>query len=107
MSVWGRVRELGEGSRMAQNSSTRHNPNIHPAHVNVRLSRESSGQYQQEQHQSNHQQQPPQPQEIQRPLAISPLLASTSNNDSPNPNDLVNYQHAATHMRSTTLPQHR
>lgn len=85
--------------RMGQSSSGRHNPHIHPAHVNVRLSRESSGQYQQQQ--QNNQQQP-QPQ-LQGPLAFSPLLASSS----PNPSDPVNYQHAATHMRSTTLPQHR
>ena len=84
-----------EDDRMAQSSlSTRHNP-----HIPHRSSRESSGQQQQSQQQ--------QQQQVQRPLALSPLLASSSNNDSPNPNDLVNYQHAATHMRSTTLPQHR
>lgn len=99
----------GEGSRMAQNSSTRHNAHIHPGHINSRLSRESSGQYQQQQQQqsSQQQQQPQQQQQVQRPLALSPLLASSSNNDSSTANDLVNYQHAATHMRSTTLPQHR
>jgi hypothetical protein len=94
----------GEGSGMAQNSSaTRHPPRIHPAHVNARLSQEPSGQYQQQQ------QQPPQQQEqpVHRPLALSPPPASSSNNDSTNPNDLVNYQHAGTHMRSTTLPPHR
>ena len=81
-----------DGSRMASSPlPTTHNFYIHPAHVNARLSREPSGQYQQQQQQqSNHQ--PP----------------SSSNNDSPNPNDdLVNHQHAASHMRSTTLPQLR
>ncbi|KAF8799564.1 hypothetical protein BYT27DRAFT_7217680 [Phlegmacium glaucopus] len=93
----------GGGGRMAQESSTTgHNLHIHPAHVNARLSRESSGQYQQQQSS----QQPPQ-QQVQRPLALSPLLASSSNIESPNPNDPVNYQHAPTHIRSTTLPQHR
>ena len=91
-----------ESSRMAPNSS--HNFYIHPAHVNARLSREPSGQYQQQQQQqSSHQP----PQQAQRPPP-SPLLPSSSNNDSPNPDDdLVNHQHAATHTRSTTLPQHR
>ena len=94
-----------ESSRMASSPlPTRHNFYIQPAHVNVRLSREPSGQYQQQQQQSSHQ--PPQ-QEAQRP-PLSPLLPSSPNNGSPNPNDdLVNHQHAATHMRSTTLPQHR
>ena len=98
-----------ESSRMAPSPlQTRHNSYIHPAHVNARLSREPSGQYhhqrqQQQQQQSNHQPQ----QEVQRP-PHSPLLPSSSNNDSPNPNDdLINHQHAATHMRSTTLPQLR
>jgi hypothetical protein len=93
-------------SRMAPSPLlSRHNSHIHPTHVNARLSREPSGQYQQQQQQQQNQQ-PPQEQQIQRPLALSPLLPSSSN-DSPNPNDPVNYQHAATHMRSTTLPQHR
>jgi hypothetical protein len=93
-----------ESSRMAPSPlPTRHNFYIHPAHVNARLSREPSGQYQQQQ-QSIHQ--PPQQQQVQ-PSPLSPLIPSSSNNDSPNPNDLVNYQHAAAHMRSTTLPQHR
>ena len=83
-------------SRMAP--STLHSRHTHPAH---RLSREASGQ--QPQQQSSYQQPS---QQVQRPLALSPLLPSSSN-DPPNSNDLVNYQHAATHMRSTTLPQHR
>jgi hypothetical protein len=93
-------------SRMAPSPlPTRHNFYIHPAHVNARLSREPSGQYHQQQQQQQGSHQPPQ--QVQRPPP-SPLLPSSSNNDSPNPNDdLVNYQHAATHMRSTTLPQHR
>ncbi|PPQ78268.1 hypothetical protein CVT25_011727 [Psilocybe cyanescens] len=74
---------------------TKHNPNIHPAHVNARLSRDpgsASSQYQ-----------------VQRPpVPLSPSLVSpVSNQDSPNLNDLLSYQHAAAHMRSTTLPQHR
>lgn len=93
----GRDRDV-EDNRMENPLSTRHNPHIHPAHVNAQLSREPSGQYHQ---------QPQQQQQVQRPLVLSPLLASSSNNDSPNPNDLVNYQHASTHMRSTTLPQHK
>ncbi|KAF8157126.1 hypothetical protein B0H34DRAFT_798438 [Crassisporium funariophilum] len=85
----------GVGNRAVQNPA-RHNSNIHPAHVNARLSREPSAQYQQ------------QPQQVQRPLPLSPLMPSTSNNESsPNLNDLANYQHAAAHLRSTTLPQHR
>ena len=94
-----------ESSRMAPSPlPTRHNFYIHPAHVNARLSREPSGQYHQRQQQlSNHQP----PQQDQRP-PLSPLLPSSSNNDSPDSNDdLVNHQHAATHMRSTTLPQLR
>ena len=95
-----------ESGRMAPSPlPTRNNLYIHPAHVNARLSREPSGQYhhQQQQQQSSHQS----PQQVQRPSPLSPLLPSSSNNDSLNPNDLVNYQHAAAHMRSTTLPQHR
>ena len=97
----------GESMMVPSPLPSRHNPHIHPAHVNARLSREPSGQYQQQQlqqQQSSHQQQSQQ--QVQRPSTLSPLLP-TSSNDSPNPNDLVNYQHAATHMRSTTLPQHR
>ena len=95
-----------ESSRMAPSSlPPRHNFYLHPTHVNARLSREPSGQYQQQQQQQQSSHQPPQ--QVQRPPP-SPLLPSSPNNDSPNPNDdLVNYQHAATHMRSTTLPQHR
>ena len=95
-----------ESSRMTPGPfPTRHNSYIHPAHVNARLSREPSGQYHQRQQQQQGNHQPPQ--QVQRPPP-SPLLPSSSNNDSPNPNDdLINHQHAATHMRSTTLPQLR
>ncbi|CAA7268871.1 unnamed protein product [Cyclocybe aegerita] len=50
-------------------------------------------------------------QQLPRPMPISPLLPSTSNQEmSPNPNDtMVAYQQSAAqmHMRSTTLPQQR
>ena len=78
--------------------NAKHNPNIHPPHVNARLSLEpsssSSSQYLQQQ-------------QVQHPTPLSPPLTSPSNQDTPNPNDLSSYQHAAAHMRSTTLPQHR
>ena len=78
--------------------NARHNPNIHPPHVNARLSREpsssSASQYQQQQ-------------QVQPSAPLSPPLTSPSNQESPNPNDLISYQHAAAHIRSTTLPQHR
>ena len=77
-----------ESSRMAPSLlMTRHNFYIHPAHVNYCLSWEvPSGQYQQQQEQ-----------QVQHPPP-SPLLSSSSDNNSPNPNDdLVNYQHTATH----------
>ena len=96
-----------ENSRMAPNPlPTRHNFYIHPTHANARLSREPSGQHhqrQQQQQQDNHQP----PQQVQ-PSPLSPLHPLPSNEDSPNPDDdLVNHQHAGTHMRSTTLPQLR
>ena len=89
----------GDSGRVVGSAvNARHNPNIHPPHVNARLSREpsssSSSQYQQQQ-------------QVQPPTSLSPSLTSPSNQESPNPNDLINYQHAAAHMRSTTLPQHR
>ncbi|KAJ3494163.1 hypothetical protein NLJ89_g10864 [Agrocybe chaxingu] len=50
-------------------------------------------------------------QQLPRPMPISPLLPSTSNQEmSPNPNDtMAAYQQSAAqmHMRSTTLPQQR
>ena len=97
-----------ESSRMAQSSlPARHNFYIHPAHVNARSSREPSGLYQQQQEQQEQQTNHQLPQQVQRP-PLSPLLPSSSSIDSPNPNDdLVNHQHAATHMRSSTLPQLR
>ncbi|KAH9477570.1 Sporulation-specific protein 5 [Psilocybe cubensis] len=75
--------------------NTKHNPNIHPAHVNARLSREPVS--------------APANYPVQRPpIPLSPSLVSpSSNQDSSSLNDLLNYQHAAAHMRSTTLPQHR
>lgn len=53
-------------------------------------------------------------QQLQRPMPLSPLIPTYSNEDaasSPNPHDpiLAYQQHhaSAAHMRSTTLPQHR
>ncbi|KAF4616707.1 hypothetical protein D9613_008372 [Agrocybe pediades] len=83
-------RTIGSSAR------ARHNPNIHPAHVNARLSRDPtssvSSQY-----------------EVQRPpMPLSPSVASpAAHQDSTDINDAIQYQHAAAHLRSTTLPQHR
>jgi hypothetical protein len=82
-------------------SHTRHNPNLHPAHVNARLSRDPP---------------PSAPsmltnyaQAQRSPLAASPALPSApaSGQASPTPNQAIHYQHAAAHLRATTLPQHR
>ena len=80
---------------VGSSAHARHNPNIHPAHVNARLSREPSATASQYR--------------VQRPpMPLSPSLTSpATNQESTDSNDVMNYQHIAAHMRSTTLPQHR
>ncbi|KJA21531.1 hypothetical protein HYPSUDRAFT_724379 [Hypholoma sublateritium FD-334 SS-4] len=85
-------RVVGGGAHM----HTRHNANLHPAHVNARLARDqipasvpsapTGYAQQQQQHQ-------------QAPAPVSPPLAPES--------PALGFQHAAAHMRSTTLPPHR
>ncbi|KAF5324104.1 hypothetical protein D9619_011389 [Psilocybe cf. subviscida] len=89
----GPVDGTGDGDYGRQNvAPQRHNPNLHPPHVNARLSRDpsttSGSMYQ------------------HSPSLTSPSMEQQQ--ESPNLNDAINnYQHAAAHMRSTTLPQHR